>query len=349
MNHYEQSGLVFYSERNHLMASNLFIQGLEAEPENTMLWYGVGDSLCHISISTSQELLYPIGLSCVKKSYLIDTNNKYANAMLERMKMSPNIGKEYIDKLEPANLDLILNLKIKVPDDKLISDFAQIQNIDSKIKLVMHLGETKNKSFLDFLKHCIANENNPHIRFAALKRISYYKDENLKHFFEELISKNQQHELEPYFSIALSSINQNWAAKYINSEFVNTNKNNNSFTDEEINDSLKNDEVKAVIALSLIKYDKQEIEKFHKERNQKTLAFYLSNGMSNEGIDFLFRSRILDNRGNILEIGWKHIEQFLQVDFNKDKEEEKTKIESEKISTKPVIMINKKKWWEFWK
>ena len=314
-----------------------------------MLWYGVGDSLCHISINANQEQLYPIGLSCVKKSYLLDTSNKYASAMLERMKINPKIGKEYIDKLEPANLDLVQKFKLEVSNDKLISYFDQIQDIESKIKLVMHLGETKNKSFLEFLKYCIMNERNSHIRFAALKRIPFYKNENLKHFFEELISKNQQDELEPYFSIALSSIKEDWTEKYIKSEFANKSEINNSFTEEEINNSLKNDEVKAVIALSLIKYDKQEIEKLYNERNQKILAFYLSNGMNDDGIDFLFKNRILDNSGNILEIGWKHIKQFLQIDFNKDNKVEKTKTESEKILTKPIIMENKKKWWELWK
>ncbi|KAF2510089.1 hypothetical protein EYY60_11285 [Flavobacterium zhairuonense] len=349
MNHYEQSGLVFYSERNYMMASNLFIQGLEAEPKNSMLWYGVGDSLCHISINANQEQLYPIGLSCVKKSYLLDTNNKYASTMLERMKSNPKIGEEYIDKLEPANLDLVQKFKLEVSNDKLISYFNQIQNIESKIKLVMHLGETKNKSYLEFLKYCILSERNSHIRFAALKRIPFHKGESLKHFFEELISKNQQDELEPYFSIALSSIKEDWTEKYIKSEFANTDKINNSFTEEEINNSLKNDEVKAVIALSLIKYDKQDIEKLYKERNQKILAFYLSNGLNDDGIDFLFKSRILDNSGNILEIGWKHIEQFLQIDFSIDKKIEKTKTEPEKIPTKPILTDSKKKWWELWK
>lgn len=349
MNHYEQSGLVFYSERNHLMASNLFIQGLELEPENAMLWYGVGDSLCHISINANQEQLYPIGLSCVKKSYLLDTKNKYASGMLERMKSNPKIGEEYIDKLEPANLDLVQKFKFEVSNDKLISFFNLIQNIESKIKLVMHLGETKNKSFLEFLKYCIINQKNPHIRFAALKRVPFYKEENLKHFFEELISKNKQDELEPYFSIALSSIKENWTEKYIKSEFANKNEINNSFTEEEINDSLKNDEVKAVVALSLIKYEKKEIERFYKEKNQKILAFYLSNGMNNDGIEFLFKNNILDQSGNILELGWKHIEQFLQIDFSVDNKEEKNKTESEKISTKPIIKDSKKKWWELWK
>ena len=329
--------------------ANLFIQGLELEPENSMLWYGVGDSLCYMSKETNQEQLYPIGLSCVKKSFLLDNNNKYSSSMLDRMKTYPNIGEKYIETLEPANLNQIQKFKFDITTERFISEFEQIKNIDGQIKLVMHLGDSKNVNFFEFLKYCIVNNYNPHIRFAALKRISNYKQENLKPFFEELISKNKQEGLEPYFSIALSSLNEDWADKYVNPEFANSNKNTVTYKEKEIVESLKNDEIRAVIALSLIKYDKQEIQKLFNERNQKTLAFYLSYGMNEDGINFLFKNNILDNRGNILEIGWKHIEHFLEVDFNKRINKNESKAQKEIETVKTEISENKKKWWEIWK
>ena len=38
---------------------------------------------------------------------------------------------------------------------------------------------------------------------------------------------------------------------------------------------------------------KQEIQKLFNERNQKTLAFYLSYGMNEDGINFLFKNNVL--------------------------------------------------------
>lgn len=40
MNQYEQSALVFYSEKNFIMSYNLFLDALSTDKENSMLWYG---------------------------------------------------------------------------------------------------------------------------------------------------------------------------------------------------------------------------------------------------------------------------------------------------------------------
>ena len=345
MNQYEQAGLVFYSEKNYLMASNMFSKGLEIQPDSTMLWYGLGDSLCHISIEIKQKDLYPIGLSCVKKSYSLDSSNQYASKMLERMKNNPEIGFNYIDKLTIPNLNLVSKFNFEISDKKLISYFKELKSLDSKVKLIIHLGETKNIKFYSLLKYCVLKESNQNIRFAALKRIPYFKSENIKEIFDEIISRNEVKQYEPYFSIALSSIDENWTTKFINPEFANLNNEKKSFTKEEIEKLMNDEEIKAIVALSLVKYDKGEIQNLFEKRNHKTIAFYLTNRMNDDGINILLTKQILNRQGGISEIGWKHIEEFLKIDFKKSTQnpvQEKKQSEESKKETP-------KKWWEIWK
>lgn len=338
MNHYEQSGIIFLVENEIPMSTNLFCRAVELEYQNAMCWYCLGQSLLKLSQISQQEKSYSLGLCCLKKSYELD-KNEYSKSILA------NFNNEDLEKLPIANLDMVSKIKLDINTEQLINGFGKIKNEDNKIQLAMHLGETRNPIFFDFLRHCVVNEQNPHIRFAALKRIAYLKQENLKAFFEEIIRSEEQNNLEPYFSMALASINEEWCKKYINLEFANiNNEGNKSFTEFEIATSLKNDEVRAVITLGLIKYDKQEIEKLFKNRNQKVLAFYLANGMNDEGIDFLFKNNILDNQGNILAIGWRHIEQFLQTDFNAKNDEQKLEPKNETN----VTIKSKKKWWRIW-
>lgn len=333
MNHYEQSGIIFIKENNFFTATNFFCRAIESEPENALSWFIIGKNFIKLRELSQIDDLYWLGISCLKKSYELDSNES-SNIILKTHNLSD------LSKISTANIGMILKFKVEIEINKMIEDFSKFQSEDNKIALVMHLGETKDNSFFEFLKYCISNETNPHVRFAAIKRIPFYKNQGLQLFFEDLISNNKQVELEPYFSIALSTLNEDWTKKYIKSENANPNDYNKSFNKEEVDSSLKNDKVRATLALSLIKYDKNEIEKLFKEKNHKTLAFYLTNKMNNEGLNFLIRNNILDLEGNILEIGWKHIEEFLKIDF---KNEKKNPIE------KPSEEISEKKWWEFWK
>jgi len=335
MNHYEQSGIIFLKENIFFTATNFFCRAIEFEPQNALTWFALGQNFMKLRELSQIDDLYWLGISCLKKSYELD-GNEFSNKILK------NHNSSDLSKISVANLGMILKFKVEIETKKMIEDFSKFQSEDNKIALIMHIGETKDKSFFEFLKYCISNELNQHIRFAALKRIQFYKDQGLQQFFEDLISKKMQEKLEPYFSITLSTLNEDWAKKYINSEYANPNEIKNTFTNEEIENSLKNDEIKATIALSLIEFDKKEIEKLFEEKNHKVLAFYLSKKMNDEGLNFLIKNNILDIRGNILEIGWKHIGEFLKVDFNKNNNEK-----TELITN--ASEVNDKKWWEFWK
>ncbi|WP_196888943.1 hypothetical protein [Aureivirga sp. CE67] len=344
MNHYEQAALVFYTEKNHLMASALFSQGLELEPENSMIWYGFGDSLCHISIQTKKNELYPIGLSCVKKSHLIDAKNPYANSMIERMKNNPNVGEEYMEQLILPNMKLVSKFNITVPDEKLISFFNGIQNVDNKIKLIMHLGETKDVKYYPLLKHCVLEEENQNIRFAALKRIPFFKSENLKEeIFEKIVTQKEVDKYEPYFSIALSSIDEDWTKEWINPDFANEINQKKTFTKEEIKNSLEDEELKAIFGLALLKLEPSKLKEFFEYRNHKAIAFFLTREMNNDGISVLFNKNILNRKGEISELGWKHIELLLDASSNKKGETKGTETNNSK-EKEPT-----KKWWEIWK
>jgi hypothetical protein len=346
MNHYEQAALVFYSEKNHVMASNFFSQALEIEPKNTMLWYGLGDSLCHISIQTGKKDLYAIGLSCVKTSYTLDSNNKYASAMLERMKKNPEIGAEFIEQLTVADLNLSSKFIVDISNKKFISYFNELKHPNSKLKLIMLLGDTKNIKFYDLLKHCVLNDPDQNIRFAALKRISYFQSQRLKEeIFDKIIERNDIENYEPYFSIVLSSIGEDWTSEFINPDFANQNNQENVFSKEAIEKSINEEELKAIIALSLVKYNKEELKQLLEQQNHRTIAFYLTNGMNDNGIATLIDRKILNRQGKISELGWKHIEEFLKIDLDKPAQNQTKKTPPLKQKNNEVT----KKWWEIWK
>lgn len=327
------------------MASNFFSQGLELEPKNGMLWYGLGDSLCHISIQTGKKNLYSIGLSCLKTSHSLDSNNQYASSMLERMKKNPEIGTEFIEKLPILDLNLSSKFILDLSDEKLLSYFNVLKSNDNKIKLIMHLGETKNIKFYELLKYCILNESNQNIRFAALKRIPYFKSKKVKEeIFDEIIERNQVDDYEPYFSIALSGIGEDWTTELINQDFAKQNNKEKTFSKEEIENSMNDEELKAIVALALIKYKKEELKNIFEERNHRAIAFYLTNGMNDNGISALLNKNVLNRQGKVSEIGWKHIEEFLKIDFSTSAQNQANETSSNQNKKEAL-----KKWWEIWK
>jgi len=171
MNHYEQTALVFYSEKNFFMSYNLFLDALAIEKDNSMLWYGLGDSLCAYSVQKKVEKFYRIGIACIKKSLDLNPENEYSTKMIARLKVDPSISEDYISKISTLTFEQAIRLRIKIPTKKLIDNFQRLRSPDDQIKVIKQLGDSENAQFAPLLAHCIIHSENENVRFAALERM----------------------------------------------------------------------------------------------------------------------------------------------------------------------------------
>lgn len=345
MNHYEQSALIFYSEENFFMSYNLFLEAVRTDKENTMFWYGLGDSICGYSNQNGIQKLYPLGISCIKKSFEIDSENKYSISMLERMKNNPSIGEEFISNLNVISFEEIEKVGVDIPNEKLIENFQKLKSVDNKIKAVMHLGETQNSKFAALLEYCILNEENQTIRFAALKRISFYQnDVDLKPIFDSIIANNKVEENEPYFSLAAGGINKDWA-KEIHSKFQEKLRKNDVDLDK-LN-SLMQDEMLYMNLSMLLLGGTEELKALIQNEKRKEIGDKISLYVIPTAIADLKQKDIMDDEGKCTSLGIALLNKYIiaieSSPVNKKKE----------INESPKKEVSKeaneqKKWWKIW-
>lgn len=345
MNHYEQSALLFYSEKNFFMSYNLFLEAVRMDKENTMFWYGLGDSICGYSNQNKIQKLYPLGISCIKKSFEINPENKYSSSMLERMKNNPSIGEEFISKLKIVSFEEIEKVGVDISNEKLIENFQKLKSVDNKIKAIMHLGETKNPKFAALLEHCILNEENQTIRFAALKRIGFYQnDMDLKPMFDSIIANNKVEENEPYFSLAAGGINKDWA-KEIHSKFQEKLEKN----DVDLNklNSLMQDEMLYMNLSMLFLGGTEELKTLIRNDKRKEIGDKISLYMKPNVVNDLKQKEIMDEEGRFTSLGIALLNKYLQMieSSQVNKKEEIKKSPKKEITPKTS---EKKKWWKLW-
>lgn len=339
MNHYEQSGIIFLKENIFFTATNFFCRAIESEPENAMSWFLLGENFIKLRELSQIDDLYWLGIACLKKSYELD-GNEFSNNILKIHDSND------LNKISTANLEMILKFKVEIEIKKMIEDFSKFQSEDNKIALVIHLGETKNISFFEFLKYCISNELNPHIRFAALKRIPFYKNQDLQFFFEDLISKNLHHKLEPYFSMSLKNIDEDWSKELIKDSKIDFNQYDKTINHikqnletENTNEKDSEDEINAMIYMSLSRFKFSEIKNYVDFKNNKMLVMFLTTNMMQSGIDLLIKHDIVNPiNKEITKHGWEKINRFIEKQ-TEILNESKAKIEEEKVT---------EKWWKFW-
>lgn len=84
--------------------------------------------------------------------------------------------------------------------------FASL-NSDQRLGVIMALGDTGRSEYFDLLKFSIQTDPDINVRFAALKRIHYFKEHpDLVPFLNSLSEYNEHSYLEPYLSMALSRV-----------------------------------------------------------------------------------------------------------------------------------------------
>lgn len=348
MNHYEQSALVFYSEKNFLMSYNLFLDALSIDANNSMFWYGLGDSLCGYSNQKGVQNLYPIGISCIKKSLETNPANKYSSDMLERMKANPSIGEEYISKIDSLTIQQAKKLRIEIPTDKLIENYQSLRSTDNKIKAIMHLGETRNSKFASLLEYCILNEQNQTIRFAALKRIPFYQDTlDLKPMFDSLIADNRVEENEPYFSLAAGGIKKDWAQKILTS-FKGKLSQKDEIDETKLNSLIQDEMLWMNLSMLLMKED--ELKSMIANNQRKEIGNKISTLMKPNVIMDLQEKGVMNDQGSFTTIGMALLNKYLTTITPKQEIKDspiQNKV-NETNQTKKKDSGQNKKWWKIW-
>lgn len=98
-------------------------------------------------------------------------------------------------------------------------------------------------------------------------------------------------------------------------------------------------EIRSIVALSLSKFDINEIISLFNTKHHKVLTYYLTVNLNNEGIKKVLEYGLISLDNLITEKGWKEIKWYI------DTTTANKKVDADKI----VTQSKKNKWWEFWK
>jgi hypothetical protein len=87
-----------------------------------------------------------------------------------------------------------------------IEEFPQL-NASDRMGVIMTIGDTGKEEYFPFLKYAILNDTDLNVKFAALKRIHLFKDnDELVPMLTEIKNNGGGQKFEPYFSMALSRL-----------------------------------------------------------------------------------------------------------------------------------------------
>jgi hypothetical protein len=346
VNHYEKAGIIFSQEQNSLMSYNLFLDALRIEKDNPMIWYSLGDSLIGFSNQTKSYNIIDKAIFCILKSCELDQNNPMFKNAIQTLKNNPDFGIDKINNCPKFTFEEIESTSQNIQAEHLIAFYKAIKTIDNKISLVIHLGETKDDKFFQLLKYCILNDDNQNVKFAGLKRIHFFNENNdVKCIYDKIIEEKKRETCEPYFSMSLSRINEDWSKELIKDSKIDFNEYDETINQlkqkfEKENEKDIEDEMNAMIYVSLSRFKLSEMKKHFENKNNRLLVLFLTADMMQSGIDLFNKTNIINPINNeITEFGWERINFYL---------EKQTEITSKNIVEKE-IETSERKWWEFWK
>jgi hypothetical protein len=96
------------------------------------------------------------------------------------------------------------NFDLSNIEGKAIEDFSKL-NEDNRVIQIMILGDTGNLKYFDLLRFSIESDPSINVKFAALKRIHFFKEHpDLKPLLTGMQGNRFIENLEPYFSMTLS-------------------------------------------------------------------------------------------------------------------------------------------------
>jgi hypothetical protein len=87
-----------------------------------------------------------------------------------------------------------------------IEEFPLLNAVD-RMRIIMAVGDSGKAEYFPFLKYAVLNDADQNVKFAALKRIHLFKDnDEVVPMLTELKNNGNAQKFEPYFSMALSRL-----------------------------------------------------------------------------------------------------------------------------------------------
>ncbi|MEA5257563.1 hypothetical protein VB264_07200 [Arcicella aquatica] len=226
---YEQIALIYYYEHKYPASIHFFLLCVLTQNENSMAWYGLGDSTCALGIEEKSDEIYDLGISFLRKSVSLDRTNQYSLSMLAVMFQAPHIGKERIEKIATFDVSDLTEIKEKymLNQEVLNLAFKKCSN-ENRIRLAILLCDLGDFFSFELLNEVVINDTEEHVRLAIMKRLGTYSARTqLKQTFEFLATEDKWKSYEPYFSKTLSEIGSiltqlnapdrpNWTKKVFN-------------------------------------------------------------------------------------------------------------------------------------
>jgi hypothetical protein len=212
----EKAGLLFFKNQKYASALVVFEKLVTEEPHNSNAWYGIGNAIAQLCNEKKRPDLLPFALAAFKKA--IQTNggsHRISEEFSETIIRTLQLGENEVNGIVPMNPEQLTLLieEFKIGRDELVSEFAGLTA--DKMVIVMFLGDSGQQVFFPYLKQAVLNETDIDVRYAALKRLRFYKGHpELEDLFSRAISSQKSDELEPYLSMALHAMDEPWAEKF---------------------------------------------------------------------------------------------------------------------------------------
>ena len=114
-----------------------------------------------------------------------------------------NFFKRIFRKSKIDDEQLPIDLTVNDTDKQLINEFSKL-DADSRIKKIMHLGDTAELQYFKLLQYTILHDPDVDVKFSALKRIHLFREHpDLEPMLIQLKSSKKGDQMEPYLSMAL--------------------------------------------------------------------------------------------------------------------------------------------------
>ena len=337
MNFYAAAGNIFIEEGNTYIACNCLLQGLSVDEYNSDVWYFLAVALYNHSFKIKDDNLVIHSIASLKRSIQLNPQNLYPNKTLKELGNKNYELKRMIERVPIAEYDNIIQLKAQISEDEVVQAFIKLKSEENKTAIAMYLGETKNPLYYSLLKHCILEETDRNVQYAALKRIHHHTNiHNLKPIFTAM-ENNGVEKYQPYFTIALENIQEEWTEALLKKYKIDIPA--EAEVKEEDNSKVT-ENIQAIFGLSYINHPIEEIMELYYKRDNAKLVYYLANPLNDEGLKILLQNKVTDNRGQFTELGWAFVKEYIDKmsgSFND--------------STKKPKLSEKKsgEWWKFWK
>ena len=308
MNNYFLAGTQFrYEGKVNPLGISLIIIGLESSPNDYSNWLETGEWLSQVL--RRDPKIYAIGISCLKKAF--DLNHLSTSESFTFMEKPPENG---WDSYPIGCLEMFTDFKIEITTQKLIQEFNQIGIIDYRVNLIKNLADTRDERFLDFLKYCILTDPDYNIRAAALKRIPNFKEIGIRELFYEIVKLNRRNQNEPFFSLALSEIDEPWTDEVIDSVVAKKVIHGTEISKMDFDNSLNDSDLKNLVQnrlSSIVEYRKLRFwcEKGFWELINKRFTYNLSDL---EIYNFQAKN-VLDSKEDLTLIGVEHIKKYCRM------------------------------------